>query len=85
LATTIKGKLGKQAHKAGWAKYSAQEQEPGGKPDLDVPLDIDVPNFDKPNADPSEPPSSPPFTGEDVEDTPRPTPRRDRLHRSARM
>ena len=59
------------------AKYSAQEQEPGGKPDLDVPPDVDVPNFDKPNADPSERPSSPPFTGEDVEDIPRQKPRRD--------
>jgi hypothetical protein len=77
VATVINGKFGKQAHKSGRAKYSAQEQEPGGKPDLDVPPDVDLPNFDKPNADPSEPPSSPPFTGEDVEDIPRRTPRGD--------
>jgi hypothetical protein len=58
--------------------YTAQEQEPGGKPDVDRPPDVDVPNFDKPTPDPSETPGSPPFTGEDVEDLPRRKPHRDR-------
>ena len=58
-------------------KYSTQEQESGDKPDFDVPPDGDVPNFDKPSSDVTEPPGSPPFTGEDVEDIPRRDPRRD--------
>ena len=77
MVTAIDRSPGKQAHEAGWVKYSTQEQEPGGTPDLDVPPDVDVPNFDKPNADPGEPPNNPPFTGEDVEDIPRRKPHPD--------
>jgi hypothetical protein len=76
LAKVITGEFRRQAENVDWAKYRAQEHEPGGKPDLDVPPG-DVPNFDKPNSDLIEPPGSPPFTGEDVEDIPRREPRRD--------
>jgi hypothetical protein len=49
-------------------------QEPGGgdKPDVERPPDKDVPDFDK--HVPDDRSESPPFTGEDVEDIPRPDP-----------
>jgi hypothetical protein len=74
----IKGNFTKSLNSFGWGRYIAQEQEPGGKPDLERPPDVDVPNFDKHVPDEASHPGSPPFTGEDVEDTPRPDPRRDR-------
>jgi hypothetical protein len=53
----------------------AQEQEaPNDKPDIKRPPDSDIPEFDERR--PTRP-ESPPFTGEDVEDVPRPEPNED--------
>jgi hypothetical protein len=56
------------------ARIGAQEQEPSDKPDIKRPPDADIPEFDD---DAPRPLESPPFTGEDVEDNPRPEPSRD--------
>jgi hypothetical protein len=55
-------------------RTGAQEQEPSDKPDIKRPPDADLPEFED---DLSRDPESPPFTGEDVEDIPRPEPGRD--------
>ena len=55
-------------------RQRAQEPEGGDKPDIKRPPDSDIPEFD--DRQPTRP-QSPPFTGEDVEDTPRPEPGRD--------
>ena len=79
MTKVIRGNFGKPPKSSGWGRYIAQEQEePGGKPDIERPPDVDVPNFDKHVPDETAHPGSPPFTGEDVEDIPRPDPRRDR-------
>lgn len=56
------------------ARIGAQEQEPSDKPDIKRPPDADLPEFDD---NVRRDPESPPFTGEDVEDIPRPEPSRD--------
>lgn len=78
MAEVIKGNFSRPPRSSSWGRYVAQEPEPGGKPDVERAPDVDVPNFDKPIPDPSETPTSPPFTGEDVEDTPRRKPQRER-------
>ena len=55
-------------------RQRAQEQEPSDKPDIKRPPDSDIPEFDDRQPGRRE---SPPFTGEDVEDIPRPEPNRD--------
>jgi hypothetical protein len=55
------------------ARIGAQEQDPGDRPDIKRPPDGDLPEFDD---DVGRDPESP-FTGEDVEDIPRPEPSRD--------
>ena len=80
MVKVIKGTFGLFATSREWARFRAQQQDqpPAGKPDLERPPDVDVPNFDKPTPDPTENPGSPPFTGEDVEDIPKRKPQRDR-------
>lgn len=78
VTKVITGNFKKPARSSGWGRYITQEQEPGGRPDIERPPDVDVPNFDKPVPDETSHPGSPPFTGEDVEDIPRPDPGRDR-------
>ena len=56
------------------ARIGAQEQEPSDRPDIKRPPNADLPELDE---DPGREPESPPFTGEDVEDIPRPEPRPD--------
>jgi len=56
------------------ARIGTQEQEPSDRPDIKRPPDADLPEFDE---DLPRDPESPPFTGEDVEDIPRPEPHRD--------
>jgi len=55
-------------------RIGAQDQEPSDKPDIKRPPDAEIPEFDE---DVPTHPESPPFTGEDVEDTPRPEPPHD--------
>ena len=55
-------------------RVGAQEQEPSDKPDIKRPPDADLPEFDD---HVRRDPESPPFTGEDVEDIPRPEPHPD--------
>ena len=52
-------------------RIGAQEQEPSDRPDIKRPPGTDLPEFDD---DVRRDPESPPFTGEDVEDIPRPEP-----------
>jgi hypothetical protein len=55
-------------------RTGAQEQESGDKPDIKRPPDWDLPTFDQEAPDDTAHPEAPPFTGEDVEDTPRRAP-----------
>jgi len=57
-----------------FARIGAQEQESSDRPDIKRPPDADLSEFDE---DLPRDPESPPFTGEDVEDIPRPEPHRD--------
>jgi hypothetical protein len=75
MADVIQGKFGTRCTRWGRLEYRAQESEER-QPDIKRPPHDDLPDFDEALPDVQEGPATPPFTGEDVADRPKP-PERD--------